>query len=218
MGALGHAQQLGGELGQAHVGDDGGEALPVGGHPYQGLQGQHGLRVVMATARRARKAVQEGGVKAGGGGGADLGAGRVCAVPQHLDGGEGVLPSSLRCPLGEGGQCGGGRGRGVRRGRALGPVVDLERGGVLLAPLGAGRGRGADYLHRWIADKRGRRILSFDHAPRGEFSLFWDWRLGTDGVPGFVDLGDEAVKDGRRLLLALGTQVSKVGGALVIHR
>ena len=79
MGALGHAQQLGGELGQAHVGDDGGEALPVGGNPYQGLQGQHGLRVVMATARRARKAVQEGGVKAGGGGGgADLGAGRVC--------------------------------------------------------------------------------------------------------------------------------------------
>ena len=37
--------------------------------------------IVMATARRARKAVQEGGVKAGGGGGgADLGAGRVCAV------------------------------------------------------------------------------------------------------------------------------------------
>ena len=104
MGALGRAQQLGGELGQAHVGDDGGEALPVGEHPYQGLQGQHGLRVIMAIARRARKAVQEGGVQAGGGGGADLGAGRVCAVPQHLDGGEGVLPPSLRCPLGEGGE------------------------------------------------------------------------------------------------------------------
>ena len=80
---LGHAQQLGGELRQAYVGDDGGEALDILTRVF---------RANMASGSSwlpPNALVQEGGVQAGGGeGGADLGAGRVCAVPQHLDGRE----------------------------------------------------------------------------------------------------------------------------------